>query len=83
VSAAALRRKKTGKISDSRLWRVNGKPLMESQPLSRIQATSGIVTYVNGIQGVKKYGMKAYMGTMEGSGDALKFFAPLTDSIAN
>lgn len=80
VSAIAHRRKQTGKINDARLWMVNGTASDKLRPLSRIQTTSGTVTYLNGIQAVEKYGLKAYAGAVEVVGNALKFFT--VDTIA-
>lgn len=83
VSAVAHRQKQKAEISDARLWIVNGKKMKGSEQFSRIQATSGIVTYLNGIKGVKKYGMSASMGVVMVTGRALKFFAQKPDTTDN
>ena len=70
-------------ICDARLWIVNNKKMKRSEQFSRIQATSGIVTYLNGIEGVKKYGMNACMGAVEVTGRTLKFFAQQPDTTDN
>ncbi len=74
VSAVMKRRRKTGKVNDSRLVVTNGDVQEQKSPLSRIQATQGTVTYLNGIDGVKMYGWKGYAGAVAVTGNTLKFF---------
>lgn len=77
VSAVMKRRRKTGKIKDGRFVVVNGDALEDEQPLSRIQATRGTVTYLNGIDAVRMYGWKGRAGAVVVTGNSLKFFGQM------
>lgn len=61
-----------GVLGNHHVLTVNGKNIKE--PLSRVQATGGSVHYLNGIEAVKKYGIKGLFGAAEISGNSLKYF---------
>ncbi|MEH6305632.1 hypothetical protein RYH73_08255 [Olivibacter sp. CPCC 100613] len=61
-----------GVLGNRHVLTVNGKNIKE--PLNRIQATGGSVRYLNGIEAVKKYGIKGLFGAAEVSGNNLKYF---------
>ena len=61
-----------GVLGNHHVLTVNGKNIKES--LSRVQATGGSVHYLNGIEAVKKYGIKGLFGAAEISGNSLKYF---------
>lgn len=54
------------------LLSINGKYITE--PISRVQTTGGVISYLNGIEAVRKYGLKGLYGAVEISGNSLRYF---------
>src|SRR5690606_26321059 len=79
VSAVMKRHRTTGKVNDARLLIANGE-VLKGRRLSRIQATSGKIEYICGVKAVDIYGVKAYMGAVEVTGNDLKFFTQQLDA---